>query len=101
MTSVKFTALQGDLFRAVVNLESDDREELVAQLIGAGLGLRAMSEDQSGELEDVFLGLTNAPDGTAGRLEAKPAEEPEAVEDEASEPTDDAENAESDEEDES
>ncbi len=101
VTSVKFTALQGDLFRAVVNLESDDREELVAQLIGAGLGLRAMSEDQSGELEDVFLGLTNAPDGTAGRLEAKPAKESEAVEDEASEPTDDADTAESDEEDES
>lgn len=48
---------EGSHWRVHVALAGDEREALVAALVGAGIGLRRMSEDET-ELENVFLGLT-------------------------------------------
>jgi ABC-2 type transport system ATP-binding protein len=45
------------LFRLHVTLPTDNREGLVASLVGAGIGVRKLIEDE-GELEQIFLGLT-------------------------------------------
>jgi len=42
---------------ATVQLPEDDREKLVWELVGAGLGLRRL-DDAEAELEHIFLGLT-------------------------------------------
>ena len=44
-------------WRLHVALSGDGREALVAALVGAGVGLRRMVEDET-ELEQIFLGLT-------------------------------------------
>lgn len=49
--------------KAQIYLLGDEREALVAALVGAGLGIRRMVEDET-ELEQVFLGLTT-PTGSA------------------------------------
>ena len=49
-----------DVVAAVVQLEHDCREELVAALLQAGLGLRHLARAESG-LESVFLKLTAEP----------------------------------------
>jgi ABC-2 type transport system ATP-binding protein len=48
---------EAEFWRVHVSLVGDERETLVAALVGAGLGIRRMSEDET-ELENVFLGLT-------------------------------------------
>jgi ABC-2 type transport system ATP-binding protein len=48
---------EGSFWRVHVSMAGDEREALVAALVGAGLGLRRLSEDET-ELENVFLGLT-------------------------------------------
>ncbi len=48
---------QGDVWRATVNMAQDDREKLVWELVGAGLGLRSLGDSEA-ELEEIFLGLT-------------------------------------------
>lgn len=50
-------ALEGGLVEATVRLREDTREQLVAALVGAGLGVRRVA-DARGELEEIFLGLT-------------------------------------------
>ena len=45
------------LVRLQVALGRDEREQLVARLVGAGAGIRRMIEDES-ELEEIFLDLT-------------------------------------------
>ncbi|MES2644320.1 MAG: ABC transporter ATP-binding protein [Myxococcota bacterium] len=47
----------GGLWRLHVSLTTDGREELVTNLVKAGVGIRKMTEDES-ELEQIFLGLT-------------------------------------------
>jgi len=47
----------GGVWRVHVALANDDRETLVAALVGAGVGIRKLVEDES-ELEQIFLGLT-------------------------------------------
>ena len=42
---------------ALVHLTGDHREQLVADCIGAGFGIRQL-EPPHDELEDIFLGLT-------------------------------------------
>ena len=74
LVQVRLTPLREDRFKAVITMDDDSRETVVASLVGAGLGLRSMAEAHSGELEDVFLGLTKTPntDGTQGQS-PKPA----------------------------
>ena len=50
-------ALGEGLVEASVQLKSNSREALVAALVGAGFGVRRVA-DRSGELEEIFLGLT-------------------------------------------
>jgi ABC-2 type transport system ATP-binding protein len=47
----------GGVWRLHVSLATDGREELVAALVKAGVGVRKLIEDES-ELEQIFLGLT-------------------------------------------
>lgn len=47
----------GGLWRMHVTLTTDGREELVTNLVKAGVGIRKLTEDES-ELEQIFLGLT-------------------------------------------
>ncbi len=50
-----------------VELTEDRREELVAMMVGAGLGLRLL-EEEGDELEDIFVALTkSASDSGGGR----------------------------------
>lgn len=55
--SHKISATDGEITRATLVLAGDRREELVAAVVSAGLGLRQL-EDGGSELESVFLGLT-------------------------------------------
>lgn len=57
MLSHELRALDGGLVEATVRLREDTREQLVATLVGAGLGVRRVA-DARGELEEIFLGLT-------------------------------------------
>ncbi len=47
---------EGGLIDAVVTMEGDDREALVAGIVGAGLGLRRI-DDAVDELEEIFIDL--------------------------------------------
>jgi len=49
--------------RVHVALLNDEREALIAALVGAGVGIRKLVEDET-ELEKVFLGITT-PTGAA------------------------------------
>lgn len=59
----------GELVNAAVTLASDSREQLVKELVEAGLGIRSV-QDAAGELEQIFLELTRA-GGSAVALESK------------------------------
>jgi ABC-2 type transport system ATP-binding protein len=48
---------QGDVWHATVNMSQDAREQLVPELLAAGLGLRSLGDTEA-ELEQIFLGLT-------------------------------------------
>jgi len=62
LTSAVARASSGT-WRARITLAEDNREDLVAALVGAGIGVRAMQE-VGRSLEDAFLALTGAPDDT-------------------------------------
>jgi ABC-2 type transport system ATP-binding protein len=55
--SYEITAGEDDLVDAHVSLHGDAREELVAELVGAGIGVRTV-HDAVSELEQIFLELT-------------------------------------------
>lgn len=68
-----FEVAEGDdegTVAAKVELVGDDREALVAELVGAGFGLRQLTQARS-ELERVFLQLTAGDDAPAQSPEAK------------------------------
>ncbi len=48
---------QGDVWHVTVNMSQDAREQLVTELVSAGLGLRSLADSEA-ELEQIFLGLT-------------------------------------------
>ena len=50
-----------DRIEVTVEMTHDDRESIVAALVGAGLGLRRL-DDARDELEEVFMGLTGGGD---------------------------------------
>ncbi len=52
-------AADGDFVKAVVTLVADNREQLIRELVDAGLGIRSI-QDVAGELEQIFLELTRA-----------------------------------------
>ena len=54
---------EGAWLRVHVALANDEREALIAALVGAGVGIRKLVEDET-ELEKVFLGITT-PTGAA------------------------------------
>jgi len=60
---------QPDLVELSVTLKGDKREELVRELVQAGLGIRSV-QDAMGELEQIFLELTRAASAPAA-LESK------------------------------
>ncbi len=57
VTSHEITAGTGDLVNAHVTLTGDNREELVAAIVSAGLGIRRVSDAET-ELENIFLDIT-------------------------------------------
>jgi ABC-2 type transport system ATP-binding protein len=59
----------GELIDALVTLKGDKREELVRELVVAGVGVRSV-QDAMGELEQIFLQLTRAA-GAPAALESK------------------------------
>lgn len=62
-------AAEGELVNVSVTLRGDKREAFVAELVGAGLGVRQV-QDAMGELEQIFLELTRAA-GAPAALESK------------------------------
>ena len=59
VASVKTVTAQGgrpDRPVFLVEMTGDHRENVVAALVNAGLGLRRL-DDMGGELEDIFMGL--------------------------------------------
>ncbi|MEE2750853.1 MAG: ABC transporter ATP-binding protein [Myxococcota bacterium] len=57
VASHEIVAGPGDLVNAHVTLTGDDREALVAAIVGAGLGIRRVSDAET-ELENIFLDIT-------------------------------------------
>jgi ABC-2 type transport system ATP-binding protein len=55
--SYEVAATEDELVQARVTLHGDAREDLVAELVGAGIGVRAV-QDAVSELEQIFLELT-------------------------------------------
>ena len=53
----ELTSVAGDLVNAHITLTGDNREELVAAIVGAGLGIRKVSDAET-ELENIFLDIT-------------------------------------------
>jgi hypothetical protein len=64
VTAVKAEGHAEGVGRYEVQLAEDAREALVAAVVRAGFGLRAM-EDAQDELEEIFMDLTRAPAGGA------------------------------------
>jgi len=48
-----------------IDLADDNREQLIAHLVGAGLGIRRV-EEEGDELEDIFVALTKSAAATGG-----------------------------------
>ena len=55
--SVELSEDGEDTFVATVRMSTDQRESLIVALVGAGIGIRLISETRS-ELERIFLNLT-------------------------------------------
>jgi len=64
VTAVKVEGHEDGVGHFEVHLAEDAREALVAAVVRAGFGLRAM-EDAQDELEEIFMDLTRAPAGGA------------------------------------
>ncbi|MBX2803915.1 MAG: ABC transporter ATP-binding protein [Myxococcales bacterium] len=58
VTKVTMKETEDGFARALVVMPSDQREELLPEIAGAGFGLRLV-EDPEDELEEIFLGLTH------------------------------------------
>ncbi len=57
VVSVEARPSRPDTVTVLVEMESDQREELLAKIVNAGFGLRRVVEPED-ELEEIFLGLT-------------------------------------------
>jgi len=70
MSKVQVDAAPAELIRASASLLGDNREALVAHLVGAGVGVREI-RDAEAELEQIFLDLTHRADATAAKQTPK------------------------------